>query len=226
MPPLFRVFAVPFAAVRFAGLPLGAHHPVGAATNHALAWTAAVFEAETLGVRVGGAAHHRARLLSAAVFAAIRRCRLCVGGAPFKFARSTRAVLGADTACFSKCGAAFLLAHFLPATAELMTPASGCDGSGALVVRADLFGAMFAANPSCLSDVAAAFARARYCLAVVFSAQPPCARLGGAAVDRAGFAAMCLAELPFASGFVRAATHDAHLPLPSPHLLFLVSQQL
>ena len=57
--------------MRCAGLPLGAHHPVGAATKHALAWTAAVFYAETLESRGGGAARHGARLvLSAAVFAA------------------------------------------------------------------------------------------------------------------------------------------------------------
>ena len=71
IPPLFRVCAVPFAAVRFAGLPL-THHPVGAAAKHAFAWTATMFTAETLGVRVGGAACHGARLLpSTAVFAAM-----------------------------------------------------------------------------------------------------------------------------------------------------------
>ena len=47
--PLFRqVCAVPFAAVRCAGTPLGAHHHIGAAAKHALTWTAAVFNAETL----------------------------------------------------------------------------------------------------------------------------------------------------------------------------------
>ena len=70
--PRFRVCAVPFAAVRFAGLPLGARHRVGAAAKHAFAWTATMFTAETLGVRVGGAACHGARLLpSTAVFAAM-----------------------------------------------------------------------------------------------------------------------------------------------------------
>ena len=34
--PLFRVCAVPFAAVRYAGLPLGARHHIGATTKHAL----------------------------------------------------------------------------------------------------------------------------------------------------------------------------------------------
>ena len=73
IPPRFRVFAVPFAAVRYAGLPLSAFHHVGAATKHAFAWTAAVFYADTLESRGGGAARHGARLLSTAVFAAIRR---------------------------------------------------------------------------------------------------------------------------------------------------------
>ena len=48
--PRFRVFAVPSAAVRYAGLPLGAHHPVGAAAKHAFAWIAFVFAAEALAV--------------------------------------------------------------------------------------------------------------------------------------------------------------------------------
>ena len=134
------VCAVSFATVRCAGLPL-ARHLVGAAAKHALAWTAAVFRAETLGVRVGGAAHHGAWLLSAAVFAAMRRFKFCAAGASCKLARSVCAVLLADATCFSTGGAAFLLAHCPAATA-------------------------------------------------VFGAQPPCLRLGGAAVDRAGFPAM------------------------------------
>ena len=54
----------------------------------------------------------------------------------------------------------------------------------------------------------------------VFSAQPLCARPVGAAVDRAGLAAMFLAErVPFAVGDVRAAVHHAHLLLSSPQQL-------
>jgi hypothetical protein len=121
--------------VRCAGLPL-AHHLVGAAAKHALAFAAAVFCTETLAFRVGGAARHGARLLSAAVFAAIRRSRGCVGGASCKLARSMRTVLGADTTRYCKSGAAFLLAHCLAATAVFAAPASGCDGSGALAERA------------------------------------------------------------------------------------------
>ena len=171
--PLFRVFAVPFAAVRFAGLPLGALHHVGAAAKHALAWTAAVFLAETLADRGGGAARHGARLLlSAAVFAAMRRSRGCVRGASCKLAGSASAVLDTDTTCFCKSGAAFLLAHFLAATAVLAAPASGCDGTGALVERAGPFSPMFTTKPSCLRDVAAAFHRARHRLAVVLRALP------------------------------------------------------
>ena len=71
IPPRFRVFAVPFAAVRYAGLPHVSHHLVGAAAKHALTWTAAVFGAETLALRVCGAARHGARLVSATVFAAM-----------------------------------------------------------------------------------------------------------------------------------------------------------
>ena len=57
--------------MRDAGLPLGARHHIGAAAKHALAWTTAVLLAETLALGGGGAARHRARLLSAAVFLAM-----------------------------------------------------------------------------------------------------------------------------------------------------------
>ena len=48
----------------------------------------------------------------------------------------------------------------------------------------------------------------------------------GLGLDRARFAAMLLAELPFVIPDVRAAIRYAHLPLPSSPLLFLISQQL
>ena len=107
----------------------------------------------------------RAWLLSAAVFAAMRRFKFCAAGASCKLARSVCAVLLADATCFSTGGAAFLLAHCPAATA-------------------------------------------------VFGAQPPCLRLGGAAVDRAGLAAMCLAELAFATGYARAHFFFPFLFLP------------
>ena len=70
--PLFRVCAVPFAAVRFAGMPHASRPLVGAAAKHAFAWTAAMFLAEALAFRGGGAARHGARLpVSTTVFAAI-----------------------------------------------------------------------------------------------------------------------------------------------------------
>ena len=81
-------------------------------------------------------------------------------------------MLGTYITCFSKSGAAFLLAHFLVATAVLAAPASSCDGRGALVERAGPIASMFIAKPSCLSDRAAAFSRARHCPAVVFLALP------------------------------------------------------
>ena len=168
--PLFRVCAVPFAAVCCAGLP-HAHHLAGAAAKHALAWTATVFHAETLALRVGGAARHGARLLlSAAVFAAMQRPKSCVGGAPCNLARFICTVLGTDTTCFGNGGAAFLRAHFPAATAVLAAPASGLDSSGALVERAEPFSTVFVAKPLCFTNVAAAFHRARHCLAVVLRA--------------------------------------------------------
>ena len=81
-------------------------------------------------------------------------------------------MLGADTTRFHKSGAAFLLAHFLAATAVLAAPASGCDSTGALVERAGPMCAMFLANSSCFGDAAAAFHRARHCPAVVLRALP------------------------------------------------------
>ena len=145
-----HIFINYHTAVRCAGLSHASRHLVGAAAKHALAWTTAMFHAETLAFGGGDAAHHGARLLSsAAVFAAIRRSRLCVGGASFKLARSVCTVLAADTTGYCTSGAAFLLAHFPFATAVLAAPASGCDGSGAVVERADLFGAVFPAHPSC-----------------------------------------------------------------------------
>ena len=121
---------------------------VGAAAKHALISTAAVFCAETFAIRSGGAARHGAwLLLSATVFAAMGGSRGCVGGASCKLARSTSTVLGTDTTCNCTSGAAFLAAHFFPATAVLAAPASCIDGSGAVVERADLFGGMCCAHP-------------------------------------------------------------------------------
>ena len=68
--------------------------------------------------------------------------------------------------------AAFLRAHFPSATAVLAAPASGNDGTGALVERADSISTMFAANPPSFSKVTAAFGRARHWLAVVLRALP------------------------------------------------------
>ena len=95
-------------------------------------------------------------------------------------------MLGTDATRLHKSGAAFLLARFPPATAVLTAPASSCGGSGALGERADLFGAMFTADPSCSRVGAAAFGRARHCLAVVFLALSSQTNGGGnASVRRA-----------------------------------------
>ena len=82
-------------------------------------------------------------------------------------------MFSAHTVCYCSRGAALLLAHFPAATAVLAAPASSLGGSGAIVERADPIGAMFSAKPPCSGNVAAAFGRARHCLAVVFRALAP-----------------------------------------------------
>ena len=143
--PLFRrICAVPSATVRNAGLPHGSEVFVGAAAKHALAWTAAVFCADALAFRAGGAARHGARLVSTTVCVAIPKYRCCVGGAPFKLARSTCTMLATDTACSYKSGAAFFIAHFPFATTMFDALAFKAGDSRAIVERAELWGgAMF-----------------------------------------------------------------------------------
>ena len=84
----------------------------------------------------------------------------------------TGAPIGTDATCLRTSGAAFLRAHCLAATAMLAAPASGCDGTGALVERAGPKCAMFTANPSCFSVGVAAFGRACHRPAVVLRALP------------------------------------------------------
>ena len=226
---------------------------VGAAAKHSFAWTATVFVAETLASRGDGAAHHGARLLlSTAVFVAMCRSTLCVGGASCKFAGSARTMLDTDTTCLRTSGAAFLFAHFLAAAAVFAAPASWCcGGSGARVQGAVSKGAMLDADELAkdLRGVAVCLGAGRLhrvleaqatfllrgggatfskTLAVraVFSAQSTCFRLGGAAIDRAGLLAVTNAESS-SMDCVGATIHRAHLLFlaPSP-LLFLISQQL
>ena len=131
-------------------IPRVPRHLVGLDAKTPLALTTAVITAETLVLRFGVAARHGARLLvSAAVFAAICRSSLCVGGASFRRAYSMSAVFNTDATCFRKRGAAFLRAHSLAAAAVLAAPASSFDGSGAIGERTALFGSMFTANPAC-----------------------------------------------------------------------------
>ena len=138
-----------------------------------LAISTAVFCAETLAASGGGAARHGARLpLPTAVFIANRRSTLCVGVAPCNLAGSICAMIDTDTTCLHKSGAAFLLEHFPAATAVFEAPASGFDGTGAIVERAESFAAMFIAKTPCYRVGAAAFCRARHCLAAVFLALP------------------------------------------------------
>ena len=116
--------------------------------NPTFTFTAAVFGAETLALRGGGAARHRARLvfLSTAVFSAMFISRMCVGAAAIKPAHSLCTMLAAETACYCKSAAAFHLAHFRVATAMLNTPTSCIDGRGTVVRRAEPTATMFAAD--------------------------------------------------------------------------------
>ena len=83
-----------------------------------------MFEAETLTLKGRGAAQHGARLLLASAVSIAMRffsrmqtsCAVCI------LARSIRTMLLAETACFSKSGAAVHLAHFRAAAAVLDTP--------------------------------------------------------------------------------------------------------
>ena len=81
-------------------------------------------------------------------------------------------MLVTHTACLRASGAAFLIAHFPAVTAVLFAPASGCDGSSALVERAKPFGTVLIAHPPSCSVRPAAFHRAHHCPAVVFRALP------------------------------------------------------
>ena len=71
--PAFFECTVTMSTVRMAGHILGVDHLIWAAENTAWTWTAAVFIAEILASRGGGAARHRARPLPAsAVFVAMQ----------------------------------------------------------------------------------------------------------------------------------------------------------
>ena len=122
--PAFFECTVTMTTVRMAGHDLGADHLVTAARNKVWAHSAAVFDTETLALRGGGAVCHGARLvLASAVSLAMRFFnRSQTSGAACKLALSIRTMLLAETACFSKSGAAVHLAHFRVATAVFDTP--------------------------------------------------------------------------------------------------------
>ena len=205
-----HVAAVNQAAVFYAGLSRDFHRG-GASCNPTCDVTMGTAQADALVAR-GKAKTARNKTLSSDDVPS---------GIPKSFNRMC-AMLGTDTACLSKSGAAFLLAHFPAATAVLSAPASGLDGSGALVEGADLLDAIFAAKSSYFSDAAAAFCGTRHCLAVVFQtlashtnglgdARVRCAVSKGAmlaadtlAGDFRGGAALLLAQCPAATAVLAA----------------------
>ena len=121
--PAFFECAVTIPTVRYAGQEL-ADHLVGAACDKAWLCTTTVFRTETLAFRRSGAARHRAQLLLASAVSLAMRffSRYQTSGATCKLALSIRTMLAAETACCSKCAAAFHLAHFRVTTTVLVTP--------------------------------------------------------------------------------------------------------
>ena len=91
-----------------------------------LSGAAAVFGAETLASRGGGAARHRARLLllPAAVCDAMLESMCCRGGASIDLAPAIRTMPIATAACSSRSIAALNVAHFRAATAMPCTQSS------------------------------------------------------------------------------------------------------
>ena len=105
-------------------------------------------------------------------------------------------------------------------------PAEDLRGLAVWIGAGQLRFVLEALPPSFNSKVGAALSNA-LAICAVFLAQPTCVRLGGAAVDRAGFPAVMTAE-PSCVDFVGTTTHRAHrflLPSSSP-LRFLIPQQL
>ena len=133
--PAFWERAVTIPTVRLAGLE-PADHLVGAACNPAYARTAAVFGAETLGFRGGGAARHGALwlFLSTTVSIAMLEPLSCIGGASVKLTLATCTMLVAETACMSKSGTILRLAHFLAAVTAMPPAVSFFIGGGCIAV--------------------------------------------------------------------------------------------
>ena len=144
--------------VRDAGLEPADQH-VSATIDPAFTCTTTVFAAETFANRAGGAACYGARLLlSAAVDGAMFGSTTgCVGGAAIKLALATSTMLGTDTTCLRKGGAAFRLAHFLHAVTTMPIAISFCNRSGsrgAVAERAEPKGAVWTAESTSKSSCA------------------------------------------------------------------------
>ena len=182
--PAFFQCAVTFAAVRAAGLE-GADHLVGAACSVAFAWTAAVFSAETLADRGGGAARHGARLVYTTMDGAIATFLLRVCGASIKLALSICAMLTPDTPSKCKSITTVNLAHFSTATAVQPAPASCLYSCRAIVERADPVGVMRFADSTSNNTCTTPCSRADTSCTVLH-AQPSPASIAAAACSRAG----------------------------------------
>ena len=152
VPAARRVRALAVPAVLSAGHP-HADDDVGAVASIASAWTAAVCLTETLALRIGGAACHRARLLlSTTMFGTMLESCNCVGCTSFGCARSVCTVLAAEAPCLSKSVAVFHFALFRAAAAVPCTPSFTLRGSVAIAKRAEPIRTVLAANPTCSSS--------------------------------------------------------------------------
>ena len=139
----------------------------------------------TLGFGGIGAVRYGARLVvPPAVLVAMQRSRYCVAGATIRRARSVRTMLGTETTCLSTRAAAIHPTHFRSATAMLATLASCGYCCGAVVERADPFGAMLAADSASIDRFIATCSRADP-TAAMFPAKPSSFSASAAAFSRA-----------------------------------------
>ena len=161
------MLAVPFPAVFLAGLEK-AVTLVGAASDLAFTIATAVFAAEALAFRGGGAARHGARLplllLPAAVCDAMLEPCSCWGGASINLAPPVRTMPSATATGMSKSLAAFNVAHFRAATAMPATQTSCFSIRFAIVKRAEALRTMLLAQPIFNSA----------CIASIHRAKPSC----------------------------------------------------
>ena len=154
----------------------------GAASDPAFIFTTAVFAAEALAVRRGGAARHGARLLllPAAVCDSMLEPLCCRGGASVSLAPPIGTMPFATATCSSTSLAALNVAHFGAATAMSATQSSCASIRFAIVKRAEAVGAVLFAETVFDGTCIAPSSRAKS-ICPVRIAEPPCSNTIAAA---------------------------------------------